>query len=65
MFNNYLDSDNLVSFDGGKKPLKEAKEIASDISKYLAFSNERQLLWKNMLNIDMLKKYIEQVENDG
>ena len=40
--------ENLQSFDGGKRSEREAREMASDISKYLAFVTD-EAKWESML----------------
>ena len=50
---------NLISFDGGRVPPAEAKQIAADVSKYLAFANQTKCNWKHLTNIDKLYKYVD------
>ena len=40
---------NLTSFDGGSKSPKEAKEIAIDVSKALAFADSHGAKWESLL----------------
>ena len=60
-----INSNNLTSFDGGRRSLSEARQIAADVSKYLAFANENSFDWKLLTSIQSLKKYIEKCEGDG
>ena len=50
---------NLISFDGGRVPPAEARQIAADVSKYLAFANQTKCDWKHLTDIDKLYKYVD------
>ena len=53
---------NLTSFDGGSKSSVEARQICTDVSKYLAFADSTQLKWDNLLDTDRLKQYVEKLQ---
>ena len=54
---------NLQSFDGGRTPPAEARQIAVVVSKYLAFANQRRCQWSDLADIDRLYKYIDLLQN--
>lgn len=54
-----------MSFDGGRKSLKEAEEICVDVSKLLAYGNHNKVDWSCMLSINTMKRYIEKCEEAG
>ena len=54
---------NLQSFDGGRTPPTEARQIAVDVSKYLAFANQRRCQWSDLADMDRLFKYIDLLQN--
>ena len=54
---------NLQSFDGGRTPPAEARQIAVDVSKYLAFANQQRCQWSNLTDIDRLFKYVDLLQN--
>ena len=56
---------NLTSFDGGQLSLTEARQIASDVSKYLAFANQRVCSWSSLLDEEKLKAFLTKVEKDN
>ena len=56
---------NLTSFDGRKRSLREARQICSDISKYLAFANPLRCSWESLNNEDTMKDYVTKLERDG
>ena len=53
---------NLVSVDGGRRRPEVAREIASDVSKYLAYVNHRVCTWQSLLNIEKCRTFVEQLE---
>ena len=57
--------DNIVNFDGGKRSITEARQIASDVSKYMAFACDKKCDWESFTEIDTLKSFVEQLEKDG
>ena len=57
--------DNIVNFDGGKRSITEARQIASDVSKYMAFACDKKCAWESFTEIDNLKSFVEQLEKDG
>jgi len=57
--------DNLTSFDGGNRSSTEAMQIAMDVSKFLAFADNKQLSWKNLFDIDRMKSYFEYLKKCG
>ena len=54
---------NLQSFNGGRTPPAEARQIAVDVSKYLAFANQRRCQWSDLADMDRLFKYIDLLQN--
>ena len=56
--------ENLTSFDGGKRSIAEARQIAADVSKYLAFCNRVSCTWESLVNRDKMKQYITKLEKD-
>ena len=56
---------NLTSFDGGQRSLTEARQIASDVSKYLAFANQRVCSWSSLVDEEKLKAFLTKVEKDN
>ena len=61
----FLDRNNLMIFDGGRKSLKEVEEICVDVSKLLAYGNHNKVDWSCMLSINTMKRYIEKCEEAG
>ena len=57
--------ENLMSFDGGNRSSAEAMQIAVDISKFLAFSNDRTFSWHFVLEEQKLKSYIQYLKDNG
>lgn len=57
--------DNLISFDGGAHSLTEAKQIAIDISKFMAFADPTRAKWSGLINVDKMKDYIQKLTTDG
>lgn len=53
------------SFDGGKRSPREARQIASDVSKYLAFANPVTCTWECLNNEETLKRYVDTLEKGG
>ena len=51
--------NNLTSFDGGSKTLIEARQVATDVSKYLAFANHSSCKWECLTDTNKLKEFIE------
>ena len=49
--------DNLTSFVGGDHRMVEAKQIVTDVSKYLAFADRSNPRWSSLTQIDKLKAY--------
>ena len=42
-------TDNIMSFDGGSKSGKEAREVTVDVSKVLAYVDPKQATWNSLL----------------
>ena len=55
----------LTSFDGGNRRLREARQVAQDISKYLAFVDSHQLEWSHLNDPEKILRYVERMERDG
>ena len=57
----------LQSVDGRSRSAKVAKEIATDISKYLKFAcpTKERADWSELLNRTLLLKYLKKVESSG
>lgn len=56
---------NLESFDGGNTPPREARQIAADISKYLAWACSKKVDWSCLANADGMFKYIQLLQANG
>ena len=54
--------DNLLTFDDAQKSLKEANKIATDVSKFLAFSDETCFLWKHLASTEKKKRYLTELQ---
>ena len=57
--------DNLTSFDGGCRSLREARQICADVSKCLAFVNPNACIWTSLTNVARVKLFFEQLTADG
>ena len=53
---------NLESFDGGRKSTREASQICQDLSKYLAFCNDKELQLRYLLDVDRLRQFVNLME---
>ena len=56
---------NLMSFDGGNRSSTEDMQIAVDVSKFLAFSNDRNFSWHYLLDEQKLKSYTQYSKDNG
>lgn len=56
---------NLTSFDGGFKSAQEARQIAQDVSKYLAHADPSSARWSVATNQEKLKSFVEKLEGSG
>ena len=54
--------NNLCSFDGGGRSPAEARQIASDVSKYLAYNNNISCKWEALLDISSMRVYVNKLE---
>ena len=55
---------NLASFDGGKRSLPEVRQIASDVSKFLAYDCSTKCTWECYRNIQSIKNYVQRLQDD-
>ena len=55
---------NLASFDGGKRSLPEVRQIASDVSKFLAYAFSTKCTWECYRNIQSIKNYAQRLQDD-
>ena len=55
---------NLASFDGGKRSLPEVRQIASDVSKFLAYACSTKCTWECYRNIQSIKNYVQRLQDD-
>lgn len=53
--------NDMMSFNGGRQPLNEARQIATDVSKYLAFA-DKKCDWKHLRDTDKMKEYVRKLE---
>lgn len=67
-----MSKPSLQSIDGGLKEEKDAREIATDISKYFYFAEReantttapaRRLNY--LINVVLLQQYVEKLQEDG
>ena len=58
-------ADNLCSFNGRSKPAHLAKQIAVDIAKFIAFSDETKFSWLNITNESKIRGHVEKLEEAG
>ena len=56
---------NLTSFDGGRRSYREAQQISTDISKYMAFANTLRCTWDVFGDVTKLKEYVQSLERAG
>ena len=56
--------EHLQTFDGGRKTSCEARQVARDVSKYLAFA-DKKFSWKHLLDNKKQKQYILKLESDN
>lgn len=54
----------LTSFNGGSKSATEARQVASDVLKYLPFASDRHAKWESLLDLDKIKTYLTALENN-
>ena len=50
--------ENLTSFDGGSHSLEEAKQITTDVSKFLAYADSDRARWSTLTDMKALKGYV-------
>ncbi len=53
---------NMTSFDGGSKTEDNAKSIATDIAKFMAFCDQCKFKWEHLFDQKQLKLYIDKLE---
>ena len=56
---------NLCTADGGLREHNVARDIASDVSKFLAFANMEVCTFESLLNIEKLKAFLAHLEESG
>ena len=56
---------NLCTADGGLREHNVARDIACDVSNFLAFANMSVCMWQSLLNIKKLKAFLAQLEKNG
>lgn len=52
----------LISFDGGSKSTQQAKQITTDISKFLAFADSTKFDWNCLSSYKTIREYIKKLE---
>ena len=58
--------EHLTGLDGGRKSEREAKQCATDISKFLFFASPgKHIMWQALLDPTAIKKYLDLLSNDG
>ncbi len=55
----------LISFDGGKRSIDDARNHVTVIAKYLAFKDKRTFSWKHTIDVDGLRDFVKALEGAG
>ena len=56
---------NLCSFHGGNRSVAECKQIATDISKFMAYATKFGFKWRELWEEQKLKSYVKLLEETG